>query len=165
MKPRIVAQFVGAQVDHVVFDKTGTLTRGMLQLSETAVLDPLRIDAQRGLQIAAALESVGLEDGMVVSSHHHLRDGDLVAAAGMAYEIPTSDEHSCRRLLRAIDAMIDTMLASALGRMERAFESDEPLRPAFREALSEVAERTGRAARAASRMPASSARGDSATAA
>jgi tetratricopeptide (TPR) repeat protein len=36
-----------------------------------------------------------------------LRDGDLVAAAGFAYEIPTTDDHSCRRLLRAIDAMLD----------------------------------------------------------
>jgi tetratricopeptide (TPR) repeat protein len=36
-----------------------------------------------------------------------LRDGDIVAAAGFAYEIPTSDDHSCRRLLRAIDSMID----------------------------------------------------------
>lgn len=36
-----------------------------------------------------------------------LRDGDIVAAAGFAYEIPTSDDHSCRRLLRAIDAMVE----------------------------------------------------------
>ncbi len=31
--------------------------------------------------IEAALEKVGLADGMVVSSHHHLRNGDLVANA------------------------------------------------------------------------------------
>lgn len=31
--------------------------------------------------ISEALKKVGLEDGMVVSSHHHLRNGDLVANA------------------------------------------------------------------------------------
>ncbi len=31
--------------------------------------------------IAEALKKVGLEDGMVISSHHHLRNGDLVANA------------------------------------------------------------------------------------
>jgi predicted nucleotide-binding protein (sugar kinase/HSP70/actin superfamily) len=42
----------------------------------------------------------------------------------------------CRyRPYEEVPGTIDTMLASALGRMERAFESDEPLRPAFREAL------------------------------
>ncbi len=34
---------------------------------------------KRVSSIAAALQKVGLEDGMVVSSHHHLRNGDLVA--------------------------------------------------------------------------------------
>ena len=29
--------------------------------------------------VKEALEAVGLEDGMVVSSHHHLRNGDAVA--------------------------------------------------------------------------------------
>jgi len=36
-----------------------------------------------------------------------LRDGDIVAAAGFAYEIPSSDDHSCRRLLRAIESMVE----------------------------------------------------------
>lgn len=36
-----------------------------------------------------------------------LRDGDIVAAAGFAYEIPTSDDNSCRRLLRAMDSMAE----------------------------------------------------------
>lgn len=36
-----------------------------------------------------------------------LRDGDIVAAARFAYDIPTSEDQSCRRLLRAIDSMID----------------------------------------------------------
>jgi len=36
-----------------------------------------------------------------------LRDGDIVAAAKFAYDIPTSDDHSCRRLLRAIDSLMD----------------------------------------------------------
>ena len=78
-----------AQVDHVVFDKTGTLTRGMLQLSETAVLDPLRIDAQRGLQIAAALES-GSEHPVAKALMAHvdkaLRADDLVARPGHGME-------------------------------------------------------------------------------
>lgn len=36
-----------------------------------------------------------------------LRDEDIVAAAKFAYDIPTTEEHSCRRLLRTIDSMID----------------------------------------------------------
>lgn len=36
-----------------------------------------------------------------------LRDGDIVAAAKFAYDIPTSDDNSCRRLLRAIDALME----------------------------------------------------------
>ncbi len=46
-----------AQVSHVLFDKTGTLTRGMLQLSDTTVLAPGRVDAARCHALAAALES------------------------------------------------------------------------------------------------------------
>jgi citrate lyase subunit alpha/citrate CoA-transferase len=34
---------------------------------------------KRAPSLAAALEQVGLADGMVVSTHHHLRNGDLVA--------------------------------------------------------------------------------------
>jgi citrate lyase subunit alpha/citrate CoA-transferase len=34
---------------------------------------------KRAASLAEALERVGLADGMVVSSHHHLRNGDLVA--------------------------------------------------------------------------------------
>jgi Cu2+-exporting ATPase len=46
-----------AQVDHILFDKTGTLTRGILQLSETQLLNPAQADEARCLQLAAALES------------------------------------------------------------------------------------------------------------
>jgi Cu2+-exporting ATPase len=46
-----------ARVSHVLFDKTGTLTRGMLQLGDVRVLAPQRIDRDRSLALAAALES------------------------------------------------------------------------------------------------------------
>ena len=45
-----------ARVDHVLFDKTGTLTRGMLQLADTVILAPQRIDRLQALRVAAALE-------------------------------------------------------------------------------------------------------------
>lgn len=45
-----------ARVDHMLFDKTGTLTRGMLQLADTAILGPHRVDPSRALRLAAALE-------------------------------------------------------------------------------------------------------------
>ncbi|MCB1773086.1 MAG: cadmium-translocating P-type ATPase [Gammaproteobacteria bacterium] len=46
-----------ARVSHVLFDKTGTLTRGMLQLASVEVLAPGRVDRERCMRLAAALES------------------------------------------------------------------------------------------------------------
>ena len=43
---------------------------------------------KRAPSLEAALEQVGLADGMVVSTHHHLRNGDLVA--NMIFDVAAS---------------------------------------------------------------------------
>ena len=74
-----------AQASHVLFDKTGTLTRGILQLSDVELLAPGRMDRERCLSLAAALES-GSEHPVARALVAHVEDvpavRDLVAIPG-----------------------------------------------------------------------------------
>jgi Cu2+-exporting ATPase len=78
-----------ARVDHVLFDKTGTLTRGMLQLGDTTVLAPQRVDRPRALRLAAALEG-GSEHPVAKALSAHAegapRVSELIALPGHGME-------------------------------------------------------------------------------
>ncbi len=99
-----------AQVSHILFDKTGTLTRGILQLTETEVMAPGRIDEARCLALAAALES-GSEHpvGKALAAHVEAvpqgERADRAAGPGHAGRdrrpaLPRGQPGLCRRIVR-----------------------------------------------------------------